>query len=169
MKTSACPACGGPVPTDADQCPFCKQYLIKDSPLPAPAAPAPGAPAPAAPAPSAEPSRFGGLDDAPWVVFTIPEDGEVEVDPDPAEIEVVFSQPMKQNSWSFVAVGDEEFPQLLGDPVFRDTMTCVLPVLLEPGRHYAVGVNSHTRRGFVSAAGEKVAAKPHVSRFSTSG
>jgi hypothetical protein len=102
-------------------------------------------------------------------VCTIPEDGEIEVEPGPAEIEVVFSQPMKQNSWSFVAVGDEEFPEVLGDPVFRDPTSCVLPVLLEPGRHYAIGVNSHTRRGFVSAADETIAAKPHVSRFSTLG
>jgi len=65
-------------------------------------------------------------------VFTAPEDQEVDVCPGPADIEVVFSQPMKQNSWSFVTVGDEEFPEVLGDPTFRDAMTCTLPVRVEP-------------------------------------
>ena len=94
MKTSTCPACGAPISPDVSQCPYCQQYLQRGS-LPPESNPSPG---------PEMMSDFEGVEGGLWVVFTIPEDGETEADPTLTAIEVVFSQTVKQNSWSFVMV-----------------------------------------------------------------
>ncbi|MBN1976451.1 MAG: Ig-like domain-containing protein [Anaerolineae bacterium] len=102
---------------------------------------------------------------APSVVVTTPENGAADVDPALAEIVVVFSQPMKQDSWSFVVAGSGETPDLAGAPYFRDEQTCVLPVRLEPGKTYSVGFNDAESRNFVAESA--IAAEPYVLTFST--
>jgi hypothetical protein len=103
----------------------------------------------------------------PSVVSTSPENGATDVDPALAEIVVVFSQPMKQDSWSFVVAGPGETPELVDDPYFRDEKTCVLPVQLEFGKTYSIGFNDSESRNFVSAADSTIAAEPYVLTFST--
>jgi len=101
------------------------------------------------------------------VVATTPENGAKGVDPALDEIVVVFSAPVKQNRWSFVVVEGAALPQVTGDPYFLDPTTCVLPVQLEGGKSYSIGVNSPTHQGFVSALDESRAAEPFVLVFST--
>ena len=103
------------------------------------------------------------------VIETIPPDGAADVDAATTEIIVVFSAPVKQNSWSFVATDKGTFPDVKGDPTFQDSQTCILTVALKPGVTYSVGVNSATKRGFKSAADEKVTVTPYVLTFKTAG
>ena len=54
-----------------------------------------------------------------------------------------------------------------GDSALRGGRTCVLPVKLERGTAYGIGINSPDHKGFVSAADERVAAEPYNLRFAT--
>lgn len=153
MESSKCPGCGASVPPDADRCPYCKQYFRH--------------PSPAAPSGAAERSGDPASAEGLWVVFTLPEDRETDVDPSLDGVEIVFSQPVKQNSWSFVTTGEGAFPELGGDPTFPEPHVCVLPVRLEPGTTYGIGVNSERHQGFASAADERVVARPYKFRFTT--
>ena len=102
------------------------------------------------------------------VISTIPEDGAGGVAPALTEITIVFSQPVVADKYSFTDYPDlGELPEITGDPLFPDDRTCVLPVKLEPGRTYAIGVNSPTHKNFVSAADESIAAEPYQIVFST--
>jgi hypothetical protein len=112
---------------------------------------------------TAQPSQSNVL----RVVATTPENGATDVDPALTEIAIVFSEAVKQNSWSFVVVEGGEFPVVTGDPRFPEANTCALPVQLEAGKTYRVGVNSPTRKGFVSARDETKTAEPFVLVFST--
>src|SRR5262245_63352013 len=79
----------------------------------------------------------------PVVVKTVPEAGAGEVDPKLAEVKVTFSKDMKDGSWSWAMISKESFPQMDGTPKYlADKRTCVLPVKLEPGKTYAIWVNS---------------------------
>jgi hypothetical protein len=101
------------------------------------------------------------------VISTMPELGATDVDPAITEVVVVFSQPIRQ-SYSFVKHVDlGEFPEMTGDPSFPDMQTCTLPVRLEPGRTYAVGINSPDHENFISLADETLTAEPYVLVFST--
>ncbi len=104
---------------------------------------------------------------APAVASTIPENGAVNVPATLTEIMVVFSVDMRTDSWSFVVSPAGETPEVTGDPVFRNARTCVLPVRLTAGTMYALGINSATRQGFVSAADGNVPAMPYTLTFST--
>ncbi|MBN1850826.1 MAG: hypothetical protein JW932_19815 [Deltaproteobacteria bacterium] len=101
------------------------------------------------------------------VVKTVPSNGSNNVDPFLSEVEIYFSGPIKMNSWSFVKTGRGEFPETMGDPFFPDNRTCILPVMLGPGKTYSIGINSETRKGFKSAADERIAATPYVLTFTT--
>jgi hypothetical protein len=103
------------------------------------------------------------------VIETTPPDGAADVDAATTEIIVVFSAAVKQNSWSFVATDKGTFPDVKGDPTFQDNQTCTLTVALKPGVTYSVGVNSATKKGFKSAADEKVTVTPYVLTFTTAG
>ncbi|GAB4376070.1 MAG: hypothetical protein Kow0042_22020 [Calditrichia bacterium] len=105
----------------------------------------------------------GGL----TVVKTVPPNGVKNVDPILTEIKIIFSAPVKMNSWSFVQTEDGEFPETIDQPYFPDNRTCVLPVLLEEHRTYSIGINSATRKGFKSAADESVTVEPYILTFTT--
>jgi hypothetical protein len=78
----------------------------------------------------------------PVVVKTVPEAGAADVDPKLGEIKVTFSKDMKDASWSWAMHSKESFPAIDGKPKYVDKRTAVLPVKLEPGKTYAVWLNS---------------------------
>ena len=82
-------------------------------------------------------------------------------------ITITFSGPVKMNSWSFVTMDDGVFPEVSGNPHFPDNTACVLPVALEPGVTYSVGINSATKTGFKSADDAEVPVTPYVLTFAT--
>src|SRR5258708_884871 len=90
------------------------------------------------------------LESAPAVVVkTVPEAGASDVDPGTTEIRVTFSQPMEDKSWSWSTASKETFPKTPGKPRYlEDRRTAVLPVKLEPGKTYAIWVNSPKFRNF---------------------
>jgi hypothetical protein len=122
-----------------------------------------------------QPVRIGGAGQAgsggaeaaakPRIVSTSPADGATDVDPGTKEITVTFDQDMG-GGMSWTGGG----PELPNSPAgarahWQDKRTCVLPVTLEAGHHYRVGINSPSFRNFRSAAGEP--AQPSSINFTT--
>lgn len=102
----------------------------------------------------------------PVVVKTTPEAGKGDVDPKLVEIKVTFSKDMQDGSWSWVKLSKESFPPLDGKPRYlADKRTCVLPVKLEPGKTYAIWVNSDNNRNFTDT--ENRPAVPYLLVFRT--
>jgi hypothetical protein len=95
---------------------------------------------------------------APKIVSTQPANGARDVDPALNEITVTFDQDMDKGfSWTG---GGPEYPSSPqgARAQWRDKRTCVLPVALNSGRHYRVGINSPSYRNFRSVNGQPVAA-----------
>jgi beta-lactamase regulating signal transducer with metallopeptidase domain len=89
----------------------------------------------------------------PNIVSTSPEVGAKNVDPALQEISVTFDQDMSEG-FSWTGGGPDYPPIPEGQKVqWRDKRTCVLPVKLEPGHYYRVGINSKSYHGFQSTAG----------------
>jgi hypothetical protein len=86
----------------------------------------------------------------PVVVATSPRAGDLAVDPATRGIRVTFSKEMMtQEMWSWVVHSKESFPKVAGDVHYlADRRTCVLPVALEPGKAYAIWVNSPSHDSF---------------------
>jgi hypothetical protein len=62
---------------------------------------------------------------------------------------VTFSQPVMSGRYSFITHPDlGEYPEVTGDPFFPDLQTCTLPVKLEPGKTYAIGINGPDHKNF---------------------
>jgi RNA polymerase sigma-70 factor (ECF subfamily) len=102
----------------------------------------------------------------PVVVKTVPEAGASDVDPKLAEIRVTFSKDMQNGSWSWVTLSKESFPKTDGKAKYlADKRTCVLPVKLEPGKTYAIQLNSEKFTNFKDADGR--AAVPYLLVFKT--
>lgn len=102
----------------------------------------------------------------PVVVKTVPEGGAGDVDPTLTEIKVTFSKDMRNGSWSWSTLSKESFPKTGGAPKYLgDKRTCVLPVKLEPGKTYAVWVNSGKFLNFKDA--ENRPAVPYLLVFKT--
>lgn len=102
----------------------------------------------------------------PVVVKTIPESGSAGVDPGLTEIRVTFSKDMLDGGWSCVNLSKETFPAVAGDPKYdRDKRTFVLPVKLEPGKTYAVLLNTEKYKNFKDAKGNP--AMPYLLVFET--
>ncbi len=90
---------------------------------------------------------------APAIVSTSPANGATGVDPDLAEITVTFDQDMDKGfSWTG---GGPQFPPSADGarPHWQDKRTCVMPVKLESGHHYRVGINAPSFHNFRSAGG----------------
>ncbi len=100
----------------------------------------------------------------PSVVSTEPADGADGLPAGATTLRVTFDQPMLTNSWSFTG-GGLSFPETRGQPTFESPTTCALPITLEPDRVYQVGINSRSKTGFRTPAGE--AAEPALLTFST--
>jgi hypothetical protein len=102
----------------------------------------------------------------PVVVKTVPEAGTAEVDPKLTEIKVTFSKDMQDGSWSWVMHSQESFPKMEGKPKYlADKRTCVLPVKLEPGKTYAIWLNSEKLGNFKDPDGRS--AVPYLLVFKT--
>ena len=102
------------------------------------------------------------------VIATVPELGATDVNPALEEIVVTFSQPIAPGSYSFVAHPDlGETPDAADDPYFPDPQTCALPVKLEAGKTYAIGINGPEHRNFRSLNDGTLSAEPYVLIFST--
>jgi RNA polymerase sigma-70 factor (ECF subfamily) len=102
----------------------------------------------------------------PVVVKTVPEAGAADVDPKLTEIKVTFSKDMQDDSWSWVVLSKESFPTQDGKVKYlADKRTCVLPVKLEPGKTYAIWVNTDKAVNFKDTAGHP--AVPYLLVFKT--
>ena len=102
----------------------------------------------------------------PVVVVTEPRAGQSDVPSGTREIRVTFSRPMRDASWSWVKLSDASFPKMTGKPRFlEDQRTCVLPVSLEPGKTYALWLNSPPYEAFQDQNGHK--AVPYLLAFDT--
>ena len=79
----------------------------------------------------------------PVVVKTVPQAGDLKVDPAVKAIKVTFSKAMlTKNNWSWVKVSPDTLPQITGNCYYlKDQRTCVLPVKLEPNKTYALWIN----------------------------
>jgi hypothetical protein len=118
-------------------------------------------------APIGEARGDGEAGAPPRIVSTQPAVGATDVDPALTEITVAFDQDMAAgSSWTG---GGPDYPKMRegAKPSWRDKRTCVLPVVLERGHYYRVGVNSKSHRNFRSAAG--VPTRPTAIYFTTQG
>jgi RNA polymerase sigma factor (sigma-70 family) len=107
-------------------------------------------------------------DDLPPVVLKVePRVGATNVDPDLKEIRVTFSKKMTDKSWSWPTGNKYAAPKVEGGTIHfeRDGRTCVMPVKLEAGKTYVIGVNSERYHGFKDAKGH--AALPYLIVFRT--
>jgi hypothetical protein len=102
---------------------------------------------------------------AAQVVLTIPEAGNLKVDPGLAELRVEFDRDMNQSGFAWVQQSAETFPKTTGKPRWLTPRVCVLPVALEPGREYWVGINGGRFQGFRDLAGRP--AEEHPIPFKT--
>ncbi|MFC1760590.1 prolipoprotein diacylglyceryl transferase family protein [Planctomycetota bacterium] len=94
-------------------------------------------------------------DTAPKVVTIIPADGSQDVDPNLKAIEVTFDRPMRDKSWSVVVLGSPgQFPLSNGTASYGTACRVFrMPVILEPEKEYAFGLNSEQHRTFMSQEG----------------
>ena len=113
------------------------------------------------------PATNSAMEGPPRIVATTPTVGATNVAPTTSEIVVTFDRDMARGfSWTG---GGSNYPPIAEGqkPQWRDTRTAVLPVKLEPGHYYRVGINSKSHRNFRSAAG--VPALPSAIYFTTLG
>ena len=102
----------------------------------------------------------------PVVVKTIPESGSFNVDPKLSEIRVTFSKDMLDKGWSCVNLSKDSFPPSGGDPGYeQDKRTFVMPVKLEPGKVYAIMINSEKYGNFKDT--QRKSAMPYLLVFET--
>ncbi len=90
-----------------------------------------------------------------FVVETQPKLGDIDVDPATVkEIRVTFSKPMMDKSWSWTQGNVYAFPETTG-PIhyLPDQKTCVMPVKLEPGKTYVMGINGGRFENFKAKDG----------------
>ena len=96
---------------------------------------------------------------------TIPEALDDAVSPKLGEIRVTFDRRMMARSWSWTGGGDA-FPETTGKPYYDSVnATCHLPVKLQPGRVYRVGINSPSHANFKTP--DRVPARQYVVLFAT--
>ena len=101
----------------------------------------------------------------PMLVKTDPAIGAKDVDPALKELKLTFDKDMAGGfSWTG---GGEYHPKGTDRPRWLDKRTCVMPVALEPGKYYIVGINSKSHQNFRSEAGQPT--PPRVLYFVTKG
>jgi hypothetical protein len=116
---------------------------------------------------SAETASETAQGTVPRIVKTSPRIGATDVDPSTAEITVTFDRDMG-GGFSWTGGGPDYPPCPEGKtPFWRDKRTCVLPVKLERGRYYRVGINSTSFQNFASVDG--MPADPAAIFFTTKG
>jgi hypothetical protein len=107
-------------------------------------------------------------DSPPHIVATSPKIGATDVDPTIKVVTVTFDRDMDAGmSWTG---GGPSFPKSPEGAKARwtsDKRTCVLPVKLESGRYYRVGINAPSYHNFRGING--IPAKPTALTFRTTG
>lgn len=102
----------------------------------------------------------------PKIVKMVPENGANDVSPSVKALRVTFDVPMGEGmSWTG---GGEQFPTVTEGEQAKwsgDGKTCILPVTLEPGKSYRLGINSLSHINFQSKWGVPVV--PVEYRFAT--
>jgi hypothetical protein len=104
--------------------------------------------------------------EGPRVISTTPENGATDVDPNLAEIKVVYDSEMR-GSYSWCRVGEGEYPETTGRPKWISPTTCVLPVKLKPDTKYVIWLNTEQYTGFRARSG--AIAIPYKLVFETGG
>jgi RNA polymerase sigma factor (sigma-70 family) len=106
-------------------------------------------------------------DDLPPVVVNIePAVGARDVDPGLRELRVTFSKKMRDKNWSWTEGNVYSVPKLDGTVHYEyNQRTCVMPVKLEPGKTYVLGINSERFRNFKDVGGQS--ALPYLMVFHT--
>ena len=105
----------------------------------------------------------------PKIAKSIPENGAKDVKPVLKVLTFTFDMPMSTDGFSFTGGG----PLFPGIPDGRETkwskdgQTCTLPVALEAGKKYELGLNSFTHKNFSSKWG--VPLEPVHFTFTTEG
>jgi len=102
----------------------------------------------------------------PRVLSMTPANGATDVAPGRSEIQITFSEPMSDGSWSLVG-GGPNFPKIEGIGYVENCTTLVVKVLLKPGWTYRYWLNSSRHQGFKSRAG--VPLEPVAVTFRTTG
>ncbi|MEQ8770428.1 MAG: S41 family peptidase [Phycisphaerales bacterium] len=102
----------------------------------------------------------------PGVVEAIPDNGDVNVDPNLSEIRITFDQRMDTRGRSIVG-GGESFPEIAGEIRWVGGKTIVIPVKLKPDHEYWLSINNQQYRNFANVRGESAA--PYPIRFVTGG
>lgn len=104
----------------------------------------------------------------PVVIKTIPEAGTTNVQPGEIEIQVTFSKPMHDHSWSWSTAWQDSTPEFIGKPQYDDDQkTCTVKVKLAPNKTYGFWLNSQKFHGFQDAQGHS--AVPYLLVFQTTG
>ena len=102
----------------------------------------------------------------PVVIKSAPAAGAEGVDPGTTQISVTFSKEMQGGTWSWCVLSKESYPGTSEAPKYlEDKRTCVLPVKLQPGRTYAVWINSEKFYEFKDTKGQP--AVPYLLVFRT--
>lgn len=102
----------------------------------------------------------------PVVIQSVPEAGNAAVDPSTTEIRVTFSKEMQPGVWSWGLINKESYPGTSESPRYlEDKRTCVLPVKLQPGKTYAVWINTEKLQNFKDTKG--LTAVPYLLVFKT--
>lgn len=102
----------------------------------------------------------------PVVIKSVPEAAADNVDPATTQISVTFSKPMQGGTWSWCVLSKESYPGTSEAPKYlEDKRTCVLPVKLQPGKTYAVWINSEKFFEFKDTKGQP--AVPYLLVFRT--
>lgn len=89
----------------------------------------------------------------PRVIRMVPDHGDSGVDPTLTEIRIEFDQDMAVDSQS-ICGGGPTFPKLTGRPRWDGPRAVIVPVALEPGKPYNLGVNCASFRNFKNVKGE---------------
>jgi hypothetical protein len=86
----------------------------------------------------------------PSVIKTVPQSGDIAVDPALGEIKVTFSKDMMTDRmWAFCQISNETSPEKAGEIHYLpDKRTCVMPVKLEPGKAYVIWCNRGQNNSF---------------------
>ena len=105
---------------------------------------------------------------APMVVTSVPEAFDNCVPANLKAMKVTFNRTMTDKCWSWTQRFEGMFPQIKGDVSYdRARRTCRMPVKLEPGKVYWVGVNHAPYLSFKSTDGKP--AVRYVILFATAG
>lgn len=94
-------------------------------------------------------SNQSGID-LPKIAKTIPAFGQLDVDPNLSEIQVIFNQRM---SGTYSVINTQHMPKNAGDAKWVNDSTFVIPVSLQPNRLYSLAFNNQKYSGFRNKQG----------------